>query len=795
MKYLIRSFLCFPLISAVCLFSSQSLAGPNLLHEWREAVDVDGDMIVAIGRQYFDSVSGLEYTKYFDEEGNPLPAAVSAAHQKSWSFGAAETDAAVKNIRKSGQRQIEPPKAGSVASALSIVIPRPDMTKIRKQDEQINDFRKGLMRIGTREKLPNPVGFSASKKSAKSAWTTLADGSKLWVLNIEATDAEAVRVHFQNVVLPAGCFFFVYKSDDPNEAVGPYDQSSLYRGGDCWSESVFSSHVTVECSVPASIDVSDVRFEVKEIAYIYVNVFEQGLRKVGACHYDVTCYPAWNLQKNAVAGLGSIGSVGVLWCTGCLLNDTDPYTYVDYFMTANHCVGSQGDADTLEFYWFYQTATCNGTVPSVSSVPRTGGGADYLAGRDDFWGNDFSFLRLRQETPAGVGYAGWTTEGLAPGDAVIGIHHPDGSWKRINFGHYNSANKNYWSVQWSQGVTEPGSSGSPLFDAEHRFVGQLWGGSSSCVNQNGIDDYGRFDISYPVIKDWLNPGSLSSGLWYIRTLIPGSDPIFFGGNWGNAASTPVPGDYDHDGIFDLSVFLPSTGEWFVRSLNPDVPPLLFGESWGDASMVPVPGDYNGDGNFDLALFQPLTGDWYIRQLDTNAAPIAFGMNWGDSSMVPVAGDYNGDGLFDLAVFQPSTGNWYIRTLIPDSDPVIFGMSWGDASMVPVPGDYNGDGLYDLALYQPSTGNWYIRTLIPGSDPIVFGMNWGGPGLTAVPGDYNGDGLFDLAVFQSSSGNWYVRTLVPGSDPIAFGFNWGKGLEPVPGDYNGDGLWDLAVFLR
>jgi lysyl endopeptidase len=55
-----------------------------------------------------------------------------------------------------------------------------------------------------------------------------------------------------------------------------------------------------------------------------------------------------------------------------------------------------------------------------------------------------------------------------------------------------------WIVNWNSGITEGGSSGSPLFDQNHRVVGQLGGGPSSCTATAACrqDAYGRFDNSW-----------------------------------------------------------------------------------------------------------------------------------------------------------------------------------------------------------------------------------------------------------------------------------------------------------
>ena len=68
---------------------------------------------------------------------------------------------------------------------------------------------------------------------------------------------------------------------------------------------------------------------------------------------------------------------------------------------------------------------------------------------------------------------------------------------------------------WSQGVTEPGSSGSGLFtlDASSSFLelrGGLYGGASSCNKPQGVDDYSRLDVALPLLAQYLTPGTTSA---------------------------------------------------------------------------------------------------------------------------------------------------------------------------------------------------------------------------------------------------------------------------------------------
>jgi S1-C subfamily serine protease len=62
----------------------------------------------------------------------------------------------------------------------------------------------------------------------------------------------------------------------------------------------------------------------------------------------------------------------------------------------------------------------------------------------------------------------------------------------------------------------PGNSGGPLLNANHQVVGQLnagWNGpGSSCANPAAPDQFGRFDVTYQKIHQWLGGGgSVASG--------------------------------------------------------------------------------------------------------------------------------------------------------------------------------------------------------------------------------------------------------------------------------------------
>lgn len=396
--------------------------------------------------------------------------------------------------------------AGLGEAAVDFRLPTVDRVALAAEDAAADGPDKPL-RIGVFRDLP-AAPAPAKAKGGTGNWAVLPDGGQVWRLVVESAEAIGIRVHLGGVnTLPADSEITAYAANEPTQMRGPYSGENLSGRDDFWTGTVFSEKVTVECYLPPGADRAQAALTADRIAHIYRDPVAKA--KVGDCHNDVACYPSWVSVGNGVAGIGTIGESGVLWCTGCLLNDQAPATFIDYFMTANHCVAKQSEADDTEFYWFYQTSTCGGSPPSLSSVTTTDGGATYLAGRTADAANDFSFLQLRRAAPGGTTYAGWSVATPSSSETLVGIHHPDGSYKRLSIANLDSSDANYWYVQWSSGVTEPGSSGSPLFNASKQFIGQLYGGESACNFQNGIDEYGRFSVSYPYIKQWLGSSALA----------------------------------------------------------------------------------------------------------------------------------------------------------------------------------------------------------------------------------------------------------------------------------------------
>lgn len=619
-----------------------------------------------------------------------------------------------------------------------IELPPPDLEPILAEDGARQTAGKGPLRVGFFRELTEPVFLSGS--SAPGVKTR--SGGEIRVFVIHSPGAEAIRLEVSGIGLPEGAEFTVYDYLDPAGARGPFGRA-YWEGRDrFWTESIFSDFVAMELYLPPAAE-GEAEFRVDRIVHIYRSLTDlAGERSApGPCHNDVMCAEAaWRETANAVAGIGTIGDEGYLWCTGALLNNTAS-DFTDYFMTAHHCVGSQAEADTIEFYWFYQTPSCDGTPPDPATVPRTSGGAVFLAGRPSSTANDFAFLRLRQASPPGVTYLGWSAAAWGSGTPVRGIHHPDGDFKRISYGNLAGSDANYWDVLWHDGSTEPGSSGSPLLDeAGRRFIGQLYGGWASCDNMAGLDFYGRFDKSWPLIEQWLN----------------------------SPAPKVVSGDYSGDGRSEAAIFRSASGLWAIRGLTR----FYYGQD-GD---FPISADYNGDGTANPAVFRPANRLWAIRGLTR--------FYFGQPGDLPAAADYRGNGTAGPGIFRGSTGLWAIR----DLTRVYFGRS-GD---IPLPGDYTGDGTSRAAFFRPADGLWAIW----GLTRFYYGRSVDTP----VPGDYSVSGRLFPAIFRPGNGLWAARGLTRiywgrSSDrPVPADYS-GSGRDVVGIFRGSSGLWALRGFSR
>jgi hypothetical protein len=399
-----------------------------------------------------------------------------------------------------------------VAPAKSVVLPPLDAQPLLDEDAQRAaattqkaDPRVAVIRAFRTVSAPHRLVAGARGVE------TMPDGSLVWSAEFGSPGAVGLRVHVSRCDLPEGATLVAYDAAEPTEAYGPFEARGPDGTGEFFLPTVFGETERVEIRVPAKSAGKRLTFTADRLAQRYRERAEgmadprigTGTTKAAGCNNNVACDASYVVDvARAVATMEIVATDGVYLCTGALLNDSDVSTSIPYFLTAHHCLSSETEAKNTEFYFDYRAATCDGFPPPLSSVPRVSG-ATLLATSST---SDFTLMRLTGTMPSNRFFCGWTASKQQTGEPIVGVHHPGGTHMRISYGTLLDPDGNFHQVQWSSGVTAPGSSGSPLFNSAKQVIGQLYGGASSCADPTGIDEYGRFDRTYSWVSQWLGAG-------------------------------------------------------------------------------------------------------------------------------------------------------------------------------------------------------------------------------------------------------------------------------------------------
>ncbi|MBL8251015.1 MAG: hypothetical protein JNK31_05065 [Candidatus Competibacter sp.] len=423
---------------------------------------------------------------------------------------------------------------------------------------------------------PRKIGFNRrmadflepSQTVARSwRWTTLASGERVARARVSSPGAAALRVGVRINRAPSTgeLRFFsdqfgqgrAYRIEFKNlqQLLGGMRNAGEQAGENpdvYWSPTLEGERAVVEIRLTPETDLKQVDLEIHSVSHLLLDPKQSGLlapQAAASCNLDVNCYPTLNQNgddiSTSVARMVFTTSDGTGLCSGTLLADRT-HSKVPFFLTARHCIATAAEAASLETGWFYESSACNSNQ-LASDVQFRSGGATLLQSLDQ---NDMTLLRLNEQPPAGVIYAGWNWN--AEGESYTAIHHPEGDLKKISFGAAQSgyrcdsgsrdqvicfpdAGGSYFRMLFDRGFTEQGSSGSGIFKDNAYLVGTLTAGSGVCNDSYGI--YGRFKVGYDSgLNKWLEnnkigylenpqPASYQSGITVISgwTCIPGAN--------------------------------------------------------------------------------------------------------------------------------------------------------------------------------------------------------------------------------------------------------------------------------
>ena len=449
------------------------------------------------------------------------------------------------------QRQLPPSfthKASSEIDHISVYPPSAQMIAEEDAEDEKN---------GTFLKVARLIPVNTTVKNSGS-WETLDNGQLIWRLRFSSEGAKASALYFDKFDIPNGSAVYVYTSDK-KIVDGPYFRSDNPDGNEYMIGNIIGSDITIEYVAPitksadgiVSNDQTSPIINIGEYAYVYRDEggFERGVRAgtgFGAsesCEVNVNCSVGanWRIQQRGVARIYVREGFSTGYCTGTLINNTSN-DGTPYFLTADHCGPNATTANfnQWKFRFNYESSGCT-TPSSESSINYTDfTGCTKVAEGANNGGSDFYLLKLNNfstENAIAVNaiYNGWDRSTAAPTGGGAGIHHPSGDIKKISFftsmpttTTYNGgsdmtgANSAHWKVTWvnsgdKTGVTEGGSSGSPIFNSAGRVFGTLSGGSSSC----SASSFYRYDLYGKMSFHWDNSANGSTNAYKLK---PWLDP-------------------------------------------------------------------------------------------------------------------------------------------------------------------------------------------------------------------------------------------------------------------------------
>ncbi|GAB3388667.1 FG-GAP-like repeat-containing protein [Lysobacter fragariae] len=353
-------------------------------------------------------------------------------------------------------------------------------------------------------------------------WVASGNGGSIARIQVRSPDALGLRVGLQLDGWNQRIELRMAGSDEPakvmlvrgDEALRLSDTRKVY-----WTPSTDGETQTIELYAPAGVSLKDVRLQVPQVSHLVAssrNNFKilKSIGDSGACNVDTACRvaelgAAFVTAKNAVAHMQFVDGASTYICTGTLLNDNDSGTQIPYFYGANHCISTQTVANTLITFWNLEATSCGSGISAA--VNQVNGGAALLYHDAN---TDATLLRLNNPPPGGATFGGWDAAALPTSINVLAIHHPHGDLKKVSQGQHVSTNATQHTVGWLTGTTEGGSSGSGLFtlaNGSYYLRGGLYRGSAGCENSGSIsnvenrDEYSRFDVAFPSIKQYLQP--------------------------------------------------------------------------------------------------------------------------------------------------------------------------------------------------------------------------------------------------------------------------------------------------
>jgi hypothetical protein len=417
------------------------------------------------------------------------------------------------------------------------MIAAPDLEALHLEDIQ-RDKLGLLYRIG----LASTVNITPLNSGI---WTTLPNGDRKWQLVVKSSGAEALSFLFETFKLYGASTLVITDLNGKlvHNPLTSDDVESHFRqhAALCFGDELLLTLIEPKYTQSSEIFLDRVMYNYRATG----NPNFQKINESDPCEINVNCSPVgdlWQDEKKGVARIYVVEGNSGGYCTGSLINNTSQ-DCKPYFLTALHCGVSATAANMTQwkFYFKYEAPSCTnpstaGTLDDyfitgclrIADSGDNGGdsGSDFLLVKLGSSTNEATIINNLKSANFSAYWNGWNANTAATTGGV-GIHHPAGDIKKISTfsgstisaGWNGNGLSSHWRQSWTSnsnghGVTEGGSSGSPLFNNSQGYIiGTLTGGSSFCNSPTSPDYYGKMSYHWTSngtannlrLKPWLDP--------------------------------------------------------------------------------------------------------------------------------------------------------------------------------------------------------------------------------------------------------------------------------------------------